>query len=76
MQLLLNARDVTDNEKLCKNVKSVLLEKVVTQSKIFFIEKENVSRNGQEAFIKEKIISDDKVAENIVPNFKTFSKRL
>ena len=32
-----------------------------------------MSRNGQEAFKKEKMGSDDEVAENIVPNFKTFS---
>lgn len=34
-----------------------------------------MSRNEQEAFIKENIGSDGEVAENIVPNFKTFSTK-
>ena len=32
-------------------------------------------RNEQEAFIKENIGSDGEVAENIVPNFRTFSTK-
>ena len=66
-------------ETFWKTVKPCFADKMKTISKITLIRKKNVSQEGQEEIVSEKIITEDQaVAEvfnkffiNIVPNLKT-----
>ena len=74
----INTSDITDNKTFWKMVRPFFTNKIKTKSKITLIEKKNVSQEGQQEIVSEKIISEDQaVAEvfnqffiNIVPNLK------
>ena len=53
-----HVNDITDNKTALKKIKTFILRKVDTKSKIKLLEKENLSRGKKVLFITENIISN------------------